>query len=126
MSMASKKIMIVDDEPNIVLALKFLMEEEGFDVKYFYDGDTAIENVTKVVPDLIILDVMMPGKDGFSVAKYIRNQPALENTAIIFLTAKGTSKDKIEGYDAGAESYIVKPFDNDEIVSKVHEVLGVN
>ena len=126
MSQASKKIMIVDDEPNIVLALKFLMEEEGFDVQCFYDGDTALENVTKVIPDLIILDVMMPGKDGFSVAKYIRNQPSLENTAIIFLTAKGTSQDKMEGYDSGAESYIVKPFDNDEIVSKVHQVLGVD
>ena len=126
MSQASKKIMIVDDEPNIVLALKYLMEEEGFDVHCYYDGDTAVENVTKVIPDLIILDVMMPGKDGFSVAKYIRNQPALENTAIIFLTAKGTSQDKMEGYDSGAESYIVKPFDNDEIVARVHEVLGVN
>lgn len=126
MSQASKKIMIVDDEPNIVLALKFLMEEEGFDVQCFYDGDTAVENVTKVIPDLIILDVMMPGKDGFSVAKYIRNQTILENTAIIFLTAKGTSQDKMEGYDSGAESYIVKPFDNDEIVSKVHQVLGVD
>jgi DNA-binding response OmpR family regulator len=126
MSQTSKKIMIVDDEPNIVLALKYLMEEEGFDVQCYYDGDTAVENVTKVIPDLIILDVMMPGKDGFSVAKYIRNQPALENTAIIFLTAKGTSQDKMEGYGSGAESYIVKPFDNDEIVARVHEVLGVN
>lgn len=126
MSQTSKKIMIVDDEPNIVLALKYLMEEEGFDVQCYYDGDTAVENVTKVIPDLIILDVMMPGKDGFSVAKYIRNQPELENTAIIFLTAKGTSQDKMEGYGSGAESYIVKPFDNDEIVARVHEVLGVN
>ena len=118
--------MIVDDEPNIVLALKYLMEEEGFDVFCFYDGESAVENVVKVVPDLIILDVMMPGRDGFSVAKFIRNQETLDHTAIIFLTAKGTSQDKMEGYDSGAESYIVKPFDNEEIVSKVHEVLGVN
>ena len=124
-SQASKKIMIVDDEPNIVLALKFLMEEEGYDVHYCYDGETAVENVTKVAPDLIILDVMMPGRDGFSVAKYIRNQSSLDNTAIIFLTAKGTSQDKMEGYDSGAESYMVKPFDNDEIVAKVREVLSV-
>ena len=98
MSPASKKIMIVDDEPNIVLALKFLMEDEGYDVHYCYDGETAVENVMKVTPDL---------------------------TAIIFLTAKGASKDKIEGYDSGAETYIVKPFDNDEIVAKVREVLSV-
>lgn len=125
MSHTSKKIMIVDDEPNIVLALKFLMEEEGFDVSCYYDGESAVENVIKIIPDLIILDVMMPGRDGFSVAKYIRNQPILENTAIIFLTAKGTSQDKMEGYNSGAESYMVKPFDNDEIVAKVYEVLGV-
>jgi DNA-binding response OmpR family regulator len=124
-SQTSKKIMIVDDEPNIVLALKFLMEEEGYDVQYCYDGETAVENVIKVVPDLIILDVMMPGRDGFSVAKYIRNQPSLDNTTIIFLTAKGASQDKMEGYDSGAESYIVKPFDNDEIIAKVRELLSV-
>lgn len=120
------KILIVDDEPNIVLALRYLMEGEGYQTNYCYDGETALELVTKIIPDLVILDVMMPGLDGFSVAKQIRNQTILDNTSIIFLTAKGTSADKIEGYDSGAESYIVKPFDNDEILEKVKEVLSLN
>jgi DNA-binding response OmpR family regulator len=122
----SKKILIVDDEPNIVLALRFLMEGEGYEVHYCYDGETAIQKVKEITPDIIILDVMMPGMDGFSVAKYIRNQEELAKTSILFLTAKGTAQDKMEGYDSGAESYIVKPFDNDEIVSKVYEVLSVD
>ncbi|MBK8346612.1 MAG: response regulator [Saprospiraceae bacterium] len=120
-----KKIIIVDDEPNIVLALRYLMEEQGYDVYACYDGVTAVEMVTSVIPDLVILDVMMPGMDGFSVAKYIRNQEVLDKTAIIFLTAKGTAHDKMEGYDSGAESYIIKPFDNDEITDKVQEVLSL-
>jgi len=126
MSHTTKKILIVDDEPNIVLALRYLMEDAGFEVDCCYDGETAIEMVTNVMPDLIILDVMMPGRDGYSVAKYIRSQSYLNKTSILFLTAKGTSQDKMEGYDSGAESYIVKPFDNDEIVTKVQDVLSVN
>jgi len=126
MSDVAKKILIVDDEPNIVLALRMLMEEEGYEVHYCYDGETAVQIAGKIMPDLIVLDVMMPGMDGFSVAKYIRNQENLENTAILFLTAKGTLQDKMEGYDSGAESYIVKPFDNEYIVAKVFDVLSLN
>ncbi|MBK7700163.1 MAG: response regulator [Saprospiraceae bacterium] len=126
MSQASKRILIVDDEPNIVLALKYLMEDVGFEVHCAYNGESAVDMALELVPDLIILDVMMPGRDGFSVAKYIRNQEELAHTIILFLTAKGTSQDKMEGYDSGAESYIVKPFDNDEIVFKVQEALGVS
>ncbi|MFZ1581297.1 MAG: response regulator [Saprospiraceae bacterium] len=126
MSQASKRILIVDDEPNIVLALKYLMEDVGFEVHCAYNGESAVDMALELVPDLIILDVMMPGRDGFSVAKYIRNQEELSHTIILFLTAKGTSQDKMEGYDSGAESYIVKPFDNDEIVFKVQEALGVS
>lgn len=125
MSSVAKKILIVDDEPNIVLALRLLMEDEGYEVHYCYDGETAVQVVGKIIPDLIVLDVMMPGIDGFSVAKFIRNQEKLENTAILFLTAKGTSQDKMEGYDSGAESYIVKPFDNEVIVAKVYDILSL-
>lgn len=125
MSNFDKKILITDDEPNIVLALRFLLEEEGYEVHYCYDGETALEVAVKVIPDLMILDVMMPGMDGFTVARQVRNHAALEKTVILFLTAKGTAQDKMEGYDSGAEIYIVKPFDNDEIVAKVQEVLSI-
>lgn len=122
----AKKILIVDDEPNIVLALRYLLEEEGFQVSYCYDGETALRMLTEFIPDLVVLDVMMPGMDGYSVAKFIRNQEVLDKSLIIFLTAKGTTQDKMEGYDSGAEVYIVKPFDNDEFVARVHEVLSVH
>jgi len=126
MSNFKKKILIVDDESNIVTALSFLMENAGYEIAFCYDGESAIDLVSEFLPDLVILDVMMPGLDGFSVAKYIRSQAILDHVGIIFLTAKGTSQDKVEGYDSGAESYIVKPFDNDEIIERVQEVLLVS
>lgn len=122
--MPAKKILLVDDEPNIVLALQYLMEDEGFEVHCCYDGETAISMVGDLMPNACILDVMMPGIDGYTVAKFIRNQEHLNDTSIIFLTAKGTSTDRMEGYDSGAESYIVKPFDNDQILDKVRELFN--
>ena len=122
--MANKKVLIVDDEPNIVLALRMLLEDEGYDIEYCYDGITGIENLDGFRPDLVLLDVMMPGIDGFTLAKYIRGKNHLDHTNIIFLTAKGTKDDKMEGYDSGAESYIVKPFDNDAVLEKVKELLS--
>ncbi len=122
--MANKKLLIVDDEPNIVLALRILLEDEGYEISYCYDGATAIENIDSLKPDLVLLDVMMPGVDGFTVAKYIRNNVKFTHTNIIFLTAKGTKDDKMEGYNSGAEYYMVKPFDNDAVLDKVKELLG--
>ena len=122
--MINKSILIVDDEPNIVLALRVLLEDQGYEIDYCYDGTSAIEYLNSFRPDLVLLDVMMPGVDGFTVAKHIRNIENLEHTIIIFLTAKGTKDDKMEGYDSGAEYYIVKPFDNDKILAKVSELLS--
>lgn len=121
--MTKKKILIVDDEPNIVLALRVLLEDQGYDIEYCYDGTSALEKLVSFSPDLVLLDVMMPGVDGYTVAKNIRNNQDAEHTNIIFLTAKGTKDDKMEGYDSGAEYYIVKPFDNDDILEKVRELL---
>lgn len=118
-----RNVLIVDDEPNIVLAIKFLMENEGFVVQTATDGRQAIDVAKNFVPDVMLLDVMMPFEDGYSVARKLRADSNLDATSIIFLTAKGTSKDKMEGYDSGAEHYIVKPFDNDELVEMVKDVL---
>lgn len=122
--MSLKKVLIVDDEPNIVLALRVLLEGQGYDIEYCFDGTSAIETLEGFIPDLVLLDVMMPGVDGFTVAKFIRNNVELLHTNIIFLTAKGTKDDKMEGYKSGAEYYIVKPFDNDNILEKVKELLS--
>lgn len=119
----AKKILIVDDEPNIVLALKYLLQDEGYDTCECYDGDSALQQARQWQPDLVLLDVMMPGMDGLMVAKQIRENENMDHVPIIFLTAKGTSRDKLEGYEAGAELYLVKPFDNENIISKVAELL---
>ena len=120
----AKKILIVDDEPNIVLALKYLLEDEGYEINECYDGQSGFQTTLDWKPDLVLLDVMMPGLDGYSVARKIREKLELQDIQIIFLTAKGTARDKMEGYDSGAELYIVKPFDNEHIIEKVGEVLG--
>jgi DNA-binding response OmpR family regulator len=117
------KVLIVDDEPNIVVALEFLLEREGFTVRKAYDGQQAIAEAQRFVPDIMVLDVMMPGMDGFEVARQIRNTPALEYTKIVFLTAKGTQRDKETGYAHGAEYYLIKPFDNEVFVQTVLEIM---
>ena len=123
-STPSAKILIVDDEPNIVLAIEFLLQREGYRTEKAFDGLQALEVAAAFQPNIVILDVMMPGMDGFNVGQRIRRMPLLENTKIIFLTAKGTQRDKQTGYDSGAEAYMIKPFDNDELVTLVNEMLA--
>jgi DNA-binding response OmpR family regulator len=116
------RILIVDDEPNIVLAIEFLLQRAGYQTEKAYNGPQALEQAAAFLPDLIVLDVMMPGMDGFEVAREIRRTAALERTKIVFLTAKGTQRDKSTGYESGAEYYMVKPFDNDELVQTINEI----
>ena len=112
----SAKILVVDDEPNIVVALEYLLHREGYEVHKAYNGQEALDTLQSLVPDVVVLDVMMPGIDGFEVARRIRQIPALELTKIIFLTAKGTQRDKESGYASGAEYYMIKPFENEVFV----------
>lgn len=118
------RILVVDDEPNIVTAVEFLLQRNGYIVDKAYNGLQGLELALRYKPDIVVLDVMMPGMDGFETAREIRRQPALENTRIIFLTAKGADRDKQTGYEKGAEYYMVKPFDNDELVTTVQEMLA--
>ena len=118
-----RKVLVVDDEPNIVKAVDFLLSKNGFITQKAYNGMEALGYIDTFKPDLIVLDVMMPGMDGFQVAKNIRTNPANADILIIFLTAKGTSRDKMQGYDLGGDIYITKPFDNDQLVQAVSETL---
>jgi CheY-like chemotaxis protein len=118
------KVLVVDDEPNIVVALEFLLENEGYRVEKAYNGADALQMAASYLPDIIVLDVMMPGMDGFEVARLVRRQPALEYTKIVFLTAKGTQRDKEAGYASGAEYYLIKPFDNDMFVQTINEIMA--
>ena len=116
--------MVVDDEPNIVLILEFLLQREGYHVEKAYNGLQALELANTFLPDIIVLDVMMPGMDGFEVARKMRSNPVLESAKIVFLTAKGTQRDKESGYANGAEYYMIKPFDNDEFVNTINEIMA--
>ena len=113
------KILLVDDEPNILIALEFLMNQQGYTVETAKDGQTALKIMESFVPDVVLLDVMMPGMDGFEVAKKIRENSDLEKTQIIFLTAKGTKEDRQKGYKSGGEIYLIKPFNNEELIEAV-------
>ena len=118
------KILLVDDEPNILIALEFLLEQQGYVVQKAFDGQQALEKVHLFRPDIMVLDVMMPGLDGFEVARRIRSTEGFDDLRILFLTAKGTSQDKSKGYASGGEVYLTKPFDNDDIVRMVHELVA--
>ena len=119
----SAKILLVDDEPNILVPIEFLMQQQGFEVRKAYSGQEALDSMPGYKPDVVVLDVMMPGMDGFEVAQRIRKQPGLRNTRILFLTAKGTEEDRLKGYSTGGEVYMTKPFDNDELIQVVAEML---
>ncbi len=120
----SAKILVVDDEPNIVLALEFLLQREGYRVEKAFSGLQALEIAEAFQPDIVVLDVMMPGMDGLEVARKIRGNPALDQAKIVFLTAKGTQRDKQSGYTSGAEYYMIKPFENEEFVNTINEIMA--
>jgi DNA-binding response OmpR family regulator len=118
-----KKVLIVDDEPNIVISLEFLMAQNGFQVRIARSGEAALELLQSYKPDLMLLDVMLPFRSGFEVCQTIKENPQLKDIKIILLTAKGREADKERGLAAGADSYIVKPFSTKELVKKAKEIL---
>lgn len=114
-----KKVLIVDDEPNIRLSLQFLLKKEGYVTETAENGVQAVEKYESFQPEIVLLDVMMPEMDGFEAAKRIRRQETERTSHIIFLTAKGTPEDEMNGYKSGAEHYLVKPFDNKSLLEKM-------
>ncbi|MBF0179270.1 MAG: response regulator [Magnetococcales bacterium] len=121
----SHEILIVDDAPNIVLSLEFLMKKEGFAVRSVGDGEEALRAVEEKRPDLILLDVMMPKKNGYEVCEAIRANPAWQGIRIIMLTAKGREVEQEKGLALGADDYVIKPFSTRELVVKVRAMLGL-
>ncbi|MCO6476301.1 MAG: response regulator [Phaeodactylibacter sp.] len=117
------RILLVDDEPNILVALEYLVKKEGYQAFKAENGEQALRLMPRSQPHMVILDVMMPGMDGFEVARQIRADARYDNTRIIFLTAKGTQEDRFKGYATGGEVYITKPFDNDELINTINEVI---
>jgi DNA-binding response OmpR family regulator len=118
-----KEILIVDDEPSIVVPVQFLMQQQGYDVLVAEDGHDALDMIYKYQPDLVLLDIMLPGIDGYEVCEIVRLNPKLRDVKIIFLTAKGREVEIAKGLALGADAYITKPFSNAELVAKVKSVL---
>jgi len=120
----SKRILIVDDEPSIVISLEFLMRREGFEVSAARDGEEGLSAIRALRPDLVILDVMMPRLNGFEVCEAVRADPTLSDVRILMLTAKGREAEINKGLAVGANAYIPKPFSTHELVGRVHSLLG--
>lgn len=117
-------VLVVDDEPNIVLSLEFLLKQVGYEVRVARDGEAALEAIAQVKPGLVLLDVMMPKRDGFDVCQTIRANPDWADIRIIMLTAKGREVEREKGLALGADEYVTKPFSTREVVEKVRQLLG--
>lgn len=122
--MSAKSVLVVDDEPNIVLSLEFLMKQAGYSVRTASDGESALQAIQDAPPDLVLLDVNMPRKSGYEVCEAVRADPKLKRVRIIMLTAKGRDVEREKGLALGADDYVTKPFATQEVVDKVQALLG--
>lgn len=118
-----KKILIVDDEPDIVETLKFLIESEGFESIIAMDGEEALKKAKEENPDVIILDVMLPKINGYKVCRLLKFDNKYKHIPVLMVTARSQEEDKVIGEETGADEYITKPFDINEIVEKIHYYL---
>lgn len=118
------EILIVDDEPNIALSLEFLMEEAGYRVRIATDGAAALAAIEDSVPDLVLLDVNLPKRNGYEVCEAIRSNPELSKVRVVMLTAKGRDIEREKGLALGADDYITKPFSTDEVVARLKPLLA--
>ena len=118
-----KKILLVDDEPNIIMTLEYTFKKQNFQVFIARDGAEALALLEHEIPDLIILDVMMPKVDGFETLAYIKNKEVLNNCKVMFLSAKNRESDIQKGLNAGADAYFTKPFSIKKLVEQVNNLL---
>lgn len=119
---ASRKILIADDEPDILEILQFNLENEGYEVAIARDGDDAIQKAKSFLPDLIVLDIMMPKRNGIEVCEILRKLPAFKETLILFLSALGDDSTQVKGFDTGADDYINKPVSPKVFLSKINSL----
>jgi two-component system, OmpR family, alkaline phosphatase synthesis response regulator PhoP len=118
------KILIADDEPNIVLSLEFLMEQSGYQVAIARDGEEALQQMEIFQPDLVLLDVMMPFRNGYEVCQKIRENRAWDRVKIVILSAKGRDLEVSKGLSLGADVYITKPFSTKQLMTQVQSLLS--
>ena len=118
-----KEILIVHNEPGVVVPIQFLMEQQGYNVMTANRGEDALDLIYQYKPDLVLLDIMLPGIDGYEVCEILRLNPDYRNVKIVFFTAKGREVEIAKGLALGADAYITKPYSNVELVAKVKELL---
>ena len=119
----SSRLLVVDDEPNLLRAVAACLRAEGFDVMTARSGAEALVRVAEGVPDLIVSDIRMPGMDGYQLARQLRSSPRTALVPVVFLTAKDETADRIEGFRAGVDAYLTKPFEPDELVAVIRNIL---
>ena len=125
-SVVSKKILIVEDEGDLVKLLKYNLEKEGFRVTYATDGSVALAEVRRDPPDLVILDLMLPGLDGLEVCRQLRRSDKFVRTPVLMLSARGEEADRVVGLELGADDYVTKPFSMREMIARVRALLRRN
>ncbi len=118
------KILVVDDEVYILHILEFSLGAEGFEVITANNGEIAVEKAIQEKPDLIVLDIMMPGLDGYETCRRLKREPETKHIPVILLTAKGRDSDKRLGFEVGAIDYVVKPFSPNRLIGRVEEIIG--
>ena len=118
-----RTVLLVDDEPNIILSLEFLIEQAGYEARVARDGEAALKSIEERKPDLVLLDVMLPKRDGFDVCERIRANPAWKDIRIVMLTAKGRNSERKKGLALGADAYITKPFSTREAMEQIKRFL---
>ena len=119
-----KKVLIADDEPNIVTSLEYLMTKSGYEVSIARNGEEALELVESFRPDVVLLDVMMPRKSGYEVCQQIRERADWQHIKILMLSAKGREAEVNKGLSLGADSYVTKPFSNQELIATIDALLA--
>ena len=119
-----KKVLIVDDEPNIVAALEFLLQRNGYEVHVARNGDEALKLVEAQLPDLVLLDVMMPQKSGYEVCQRMRERDDWRHIKIVMLSAKGRDAEVNKGLSIGADLYVTKPFSTRDLIAKINGLLA--
>lgn len=122
--MADGKIFIVNDEKEMVDLLRMELESEGFEVSAAYDGESALELITKEMPQLVLLDVTMPGIDGYEVLRRLKDDPATQKIRVVMFTAKGLDENLQKALDLGADDYILKPFHSELLVKHIRSILN--
>lgn len=124
MSIPQKSVMLVEDEDSIALALRFLLEREGYDVDRIADGEGALEAIRRRAPDLVLLDVMLPGASGYEICQSIRLDPELDAVKIMMITARASAAERRKGLALGADAFLGKPFSNSEVKATARRLLS--